>query len=225
MTFILVILTAAIIVSVELVGRSRKRQRHEIPDLITEHPTSFEVFDRYFHPGHTWAMVSGSPNVVVGVDDFSSRMIGDVSKIDLPVVGQTIHQGESLALLFHGSRNLVQVSPISGKVVDVNKKLRRNPELLNDSPLERGWIAKLLPTSLETDLRNLLKGIVADGWRDAVRTQLIQLFSPKIGTVLQDGGQLVQNLGDYFSDEEWNRLVQQFFPIVLPNQNQNRPMN
>jgi glycine cleavage system H lipoate-binding protein len=225
MTFILVILTVAIILSVEVLRKSRKSQRHESPELVTEHPTSFEVFDRYFHPGHTWAMVSGSRNVIVGIDDFSSRIIGAVERIELPSVGRTVRQGEPLTFLRHGTRNLAQVAPISGKVVDVNGRLAHHPELLNESPLERGWIAKIVPTSFETDLRNLLKGVVADGWRDAVRLQLVQLFSPKIGIVIQDGGQLVQNFGDHLSDDEWNRLVQQFFPTVLPNQYPTKSMN
>lgn len=225
MTFILVILTSAVILSLELTRRSQMKPRLANPELVTEHPASYDVFDRYFHPGHTWAMISGSLSVTVGVDDFSSCMIGNLSKIELPAIGQMIHQGDPFTLLYHGSRNLVQVSPISGKVVEVNKKLSRNPGLINDSPLEHGWIVKILPTSLETDLRNLLKGIVADGWRDAVRTQLIQLFSPRIGTVVQDGGQLVQNLGDHLSDDEWNRLVRHFFPLISPNKFQNTSMN
>ena len=225
MTFILVILTVAIVICIELLLKSQERRANTYSELVTEHPTSFEVFDRYFHPGHTWALISGPRNIIVGIDDFSSRMVGAVAKIDLPGVGQLIHQGEPLTLLRNGARVLAQVSPISGKVVEVNKRLRRHPELLNESPLERGWIAKIVPTNLETDLRNLLKGFAADGWRDAVHAQLIQLFSPRIGIVLQDGGQPIQNLGDYLSDDEWNRLVQQFFPTVPPNQKQNKLIN
>ncbi len=225
MTFILAILTSAVILSLELIRRSQMKSKLANPKLVAEHPASYDLFDRYFHPGHTWAMISGSHSVTVGIDDFSSRVIGNLSKIELPTIGQRIHQGDPFALLYHGSRNLVQVSPISGKIVEVNKKLKRNLGLINDSPLEHGWIVKVLPTSLETDLRNLLKGIVADGWQDAVRTQLIQLFSPRIGTVVQDGGQLVQSLGDHLSDDEWNSLVRHFFPLISLIKFQNSSMN
>jgi len=214
MSFVLVILTVGIILLVEFLHASRKKHPSDSQEMVTEHPTSFDVFDRYFHPGHTWAMVSSSRDVVVGIDDFSSRVVGTVASIDLPVVGQSILQGEPLTFLHHGTRHLLQVAPVSGRVVDVNKRLKRHPELISESPFEHGWIAKVYPTNLDTDLRNLLKGFVADGWRDAIRSQLIQLFSSKIGIVLQDGGQLIQNLGDQFSDDEWNQLVQQFFPIV-----------
>jgi len=220
MTIILVILTMAIIFSFEIFRRSRRKEVNKNAELVTEHPASFDVFDRYFHPGHTWALVSGPRGVIVGSDDFSSRIIGKIATIDLPVVGQLIQQGEPLACLHHGMRRLAQIAPISGKVIAINKKLKDHPELLNESPFEHGWIAKVLPSSLDTDLRNLLKGFVADGWRDGVRTKFIQLFSSRIGVVMQDGGQLVSDLGECFSDEEWNLIIQKFFPLVLPNKNQ-----
>lgn len=218
MTFLLVILTLIVAVIFELMRRSRKKHASKNHELVTEYPTVFDAFDRYFHPGHTWVLISDQRSMKVGVDDFSVRIIGQVGKIELPEIGQIVRQGDSLAVLQHGSRRLAQVAPISGRIVDVNRKLRRRPELVNASPLERGWLAKILPTNLEADLRNLLKGFAADGWRDSVRAQLIRLFSPSFGTVIQDGGQIVEDFGVHLSDEEWNRIVQQFFTTLLSNQ-------
>jgi glycine cleavage system H protein len=225
MTPILVILTLAIIIAFEVVRRSRSKPALETREMVAEHPNDVEVFDRHFHPSHTWAIVSGSKTVTVGADDFSESIIGRLTSIDLPKVGRTFQQGEPIAYLHHGSRNLAQISPITGKVIEINEKLARHPTMLNDSPLERGWIAKILPSNLEIDLRNLLRGVAADGWRDAVRMELVRMFSPSFGPVLQDGGKLIENLGDHFSDDEWNRLVQKFFPIITPKQQQNKSKN
>lgn len=222
MTFILVILTVAIILVVELVKGSKKKQLRVVPKIIADHPTTFEVFDRYFHTGHMWAMVSSSRKVTVGIDDFSAQMIGDVGKADLPQSGQTIHQGEPFAVLHHGIRTLTQVAPISGRISEVNRKVQHNPGVLNGSPLDLGWIAKIVPTNLEADLRNLLKGVAAEGWRESVRNRLIQLAAPKVGTLMQDGGQIVRNLGDHFSDDEWTHIVEEFFPRVQVSQPQKK---
>jgi hypothetical protein len=105
----------------------------------------------------------------------------------------------------------------------VNERLVNSPSVLNESPLERGWIATILPTNLDHDLRNLLKGAAADGWREAVRTQFIHLFSPRIGTMMQDGGELIENLGDHIPDDDWDRLVRDFFPVAVATQNQTNP--
>jgi glycine cleavage system H protein len=226
MTFILVIATAAIIIVFELMRRSRQHQTQPVLPHVTEHLSSDEVVDRYFHPAHTWVMVTkGKEEVTVGADDFSERLVGTLTGIDLPTVGREVRQGDTFAELHHGKRKLTQSAPISGTVVEVNDKLIRKPALLNDSPLEKGWVAKILPSSLDADLRNLLSGATADAWRGAVQAQLIQFFFPKIGTVLQDGGQLVKNVGDLVSDEEWKHLVEQFFPIDVKHPPQNKPTN
>jgi glycine cleavage system H protein len=34
-------------------------------------------------------------------------------------------------------------SPVSGEVTEANLKLEQNPELINEDPYGRGWIAKL----------------------------------------------------------------------------------
>lgn len=224
MSFLLLLLAVVVFVTLDILRRKRsaagKGVRHPFEISVVT-----EIIACYFHPGHTWALVSGSKTVKVGADDFSERMIGNLSSIDLPQVGKTVHQGEPLAFLHRGNRTLAQVSPITGKIVQVNERLIKSPSLLNRSPLERGWIAKILPTELDHDLRNLLKGATADGWRESVRMQLIHMFSPRIGTLMQDGGQLIENLGDQFPDDDWNRLVRDFFPIAVPTQSRAKPTN
>jgi glycine cleavage system H protein len=39
-----------------------------------------------------------------------------------------------------------------------NLDLEENPELVNESPYERGWICKMTPSNLQEDLKNLMKG-------------------------------------------------------------------
>jgi len=224
MTFILVIATAAVILAFEVVRRSRRTLVGSAPRSLN--PATPDTVDRYFHPAHTWAEVkTGMAEVTVGSDEFSSRLVGTLDEIDLPVVGRVVRQGELLAVLRRGNRVLTQLSPVSGIVIETNKGLRREPELLNESPLEKGWLAKILTSSLREDLRNLLSGASADAWREAVRAQLVDFFSPKFGPVLQDGGQLIRNVGDQLTDEEWERLVRHFFPFDVPQTPQNNPKN
>jgi glycine cleavage system H protein len=39
-----------------------------------------------------------------------------------------------------------------------NQELEDTPELINESPYEKGWICKINPSNLEEELKNLLKG-------------------------------------------------------------------
>jgi glycine cleavage system H protein len=49
-------------------------------------------------------------------------------------------------------------APISGKVESTNQELEDTPELINESPYEKGWICKIVPSHLEEELKNLMKG-------------------------------------------------------------------
>jgi len=49
-------------------------------------------------------------------------------------------------------------APVSGKVGSSNQELEDTPELINESPYEKGWICKINPSNLEEELKNLLKG-------------------------------------------------------------------
>jgi len=48
-------------------------------------------------------------------------------------------------------------APISGKVESSNEKLEDSPELVNESPYEKGWIFKISPSNLQEELNRLMK--------------------------------------------------------------------
>ena len=176
------------------------------------HPVTTSTIERYFHPGHSWVLVRSSEPVVVGINDFSQRFIGTLDGIELPRVGSFLRQGEAMVTLKHGDKSLTQVAPVSGVVVEVNNHLKNNPSTVNDSPFERGWIAKISPRDLTLELRNLLRGVIADRWQESVRTLLVNWFSPQLGTIMQDGGGIVDNVSDLVDNKEWRLLVNDFFP-------------
>ncbi len=226
MTFILVIFTVVIIISFELLRKSHSRKLSRAPEMVMEHPSTIQVTDRHFHPAHTWVLVTeGRAEVTVGVDDFSPSLLGTITSLRLPHAGQSTQQGEPFAELRHGNRVLPQAAPVSGVVVSVNQELETHPTLLNESPLDRGWLVTIRPSHLFQDIRNLLNDASAEAWRAALRTRLVQMFSPKIGTVLQDGGALVNNIGDHISDEVWNLLVKEFFTCESDHLSQNNNPN
>lgn len=72
-----------------------------------------EPIERFFHTGHTWAVVQSSNAVVVGVSDFSQRFIGRLDGIELPKEGTQLRQGEAMVILKRRERCLPQVAPIS----------------------------------------------------------------------------------------------------------------
>ncbi len=204
MVVVLVLLTFAVCVTIGALHR--RKDASLVPGL----PIA-QVLERYFHPGHSWAMVGDTGTVTVGVDDLVPRVVGKVDRIEIAAVGARLRQGEPLVTLHSGSRSLSLGSPLSGVVEEINTGLSANLALLADSPLEMGWIARLSPENLSAEVRDLLNGPAARQWREAVQIQVASLFSPRLGTVSQDGGQWVDDLSTLVNDEQWRELTKALF--------------
>jgi glycine cleavage system H protein len=112
--------------------------------------------DLYYHKEHFWAKVEGN-TVVVGTTDFAQKAAGDIVFIELPSVGRTIEQGKPCGSMESGKWVGRIYAPLSGKVESSNEKLEDSPELVNESPYEKGWIFKISPSNLQEELKKLMK--------------------------------------------------------------------
>ena len=213
MVILLVIITAAVLIGVQ-VYRDAIRKPMAVSEKRNVTVTlPHQVVRRFVHPGHSWAETRGADIVTVGVDDFAQRFIGAVESLVLPQPGERIRQGQRLVTLSRGNKEVSAIAPVSGTIVEVNQSLAKDPVLINSFPYDQGWVAKIAPTNLAMELRNLLHGVTADRWNDALRMQLVAAFSPRIGTVLQDGGHIVNDISSLLSDEDWQRVASEFFTL------------
>jgi len=90
---------------------------------------------------HEWVKALEEGKVSVGITDFAQDELGDIVFVNLPAVGQQIKVGETLASLESVKSASDVYSPVSGKVTEVNEKLKNSPELINEDPYGEGWIA------------------------------------------------------------------------------------
>lgn len=118
----------------------------------------------YYHKEHTWVRVEGGNSARVGMNDFFQREAGSVVAIDLPDEGDEFSQGETCGKIQTGKWIQKVLSPLSGRVVEVNRALEDESTLLNEEPYGRGWIFLLKPTSLEGELPSLLQGEAIVAW-------------------------------------------------------------
>jgi len=171
----------------------------------------------YFHPGQTWARVAPNGLVTVGVTEFASSFAGSLSRVKLPARGGRLEQGEpAWTLVSDRNRRLTQVMPVEGKVIAVNKKLREDPALLQESPYENGWLLCVRPRRLQDTLSNLLHGKSADAWKTSSREALVSRLAPALGTVAHDGGEWAAGFGDRLDDDDWEAVKADLFPDAEP---------
>ena len=104
---------------------------------------------------HEWVIVSDEGYAVVGITHFAQDSLGDVVFVELPEVGGEVGQFEKMGEIESVKAVSDLFSPVSGKVVERNDRLLDEPELVNDSPYEDGWMLKVeMDDSSEID--NLL---------------------------------------------------------------------
>ncbi len=91
---------------------------------------------------HEWLKVQ-EDTAIIGITDHAQAELTDVVFVELPEVGKEIKKGEELCVV-ESVKSVSEIySPISGNVVDVNKKLDDSPEVINESPYDDGWLVKL----------------------------------------------------------------------------------
>jgi glycine cleavage system H protein len=81
----------------------------------------------------------------------------DIVYVELPKVGRKVNKGEAIAVVESVKTAADIYSPVSGEIVEVNRELESKPELINQDPYGKGWIAKIKPSNLEKEWNELLE--------------------------------------------------------------------
>ena len=101
-----------------------------------------EPTDLRFHKEHEWVWVDGQ-EATVGISDFAQDALGDVVFIEAPKVGMTVSAEQEIGEVESTKATSTIYTPLSGKVLRVNEELEDHPELVNQDPYGKGWVAVL----------------------------------------------------------------------------------
>ncbi len=96
----------------------------------------------YFTKEHEWVRLRDGVGVV-GISEHAAHELGDVTFVELPKLGAKVGQFDLLGSIESVKAASDIFAPVSGTVVKVNQALEDAPELVNESPLDAGWMAWL----------------------------------------------------------------------------------
>lgn len=166
--------------------------------------------EKYYHPGHSWAQLSEDGTVTVGIDDFAQKLIGKPDSIRLPKVGARVEQGAQASRFEVDSKAIDLLSPVDGEVVDRNPAVLDSPDLINRDPYGEGWLMRIKPSRIKSNLKNLLHAKLAAAWMETTESELRQMMSGELGVVLQDGGIPITGIARNLSGDDWDELAKDF---------------
>ena len=92
---------------------------------------------------HEWIRIDEDGTASVGISEYAQAQLGDIVHLELPEVGCEIVQNEEIGLIESISLIGDLKAPVNGTVVALNESLNDYPGLINDSPLDDGWILKI----------------------------------------------------------------------------------
>jgi glycine cleavage system H protein len=101
-----------------------------------------------FSKEHEWLVVKEGI-ATMGISDFAQKQLGDIVSVELPKVGAAFSQMQPMAIIDSVKASSDIYCAASGEVVQVNEQILEHPELINQSPYESGWIAKLKLSNLQ----------------------------------------------------------------------------
>jgi glycine cleavage system H protein len=96
--------------------------------------------DLKYHKEHTWARISGK-KATIGITGYAQDSLGDIVYVDLPDTDIEVAANTELTEIESAKATSAVIAPVSGIVIDINDKLVDAPEIINEDPYGKGWIA------------------------------------------------------------------------------------
>jgi glycine cleavage system H lipoate-binding protein len=172
----------------------------------------------HYNKTHTWAFMEKNGLVKIGIDDFLIHITGPLSRVKMKHPGEEIRKGEPAFTLVQNGKQLSVNAPVSGIVKFQNKQLLDDISLISNSPLHDGWLYTIDPTSWEKESRFLIRADTYKEWLKNEFSRLKDFFAYNrqtskaefVPVMLQDGGELKENMLKDFGPEVWEDFQNKF---------------
>jgi len=89
--------------------------------------------------------------VTLGISDHAQEALGDLVFVELPEVGAELMADDICCVVESVKAASDVYMPVGGEVIEVNEVLNDEPEVINNSPYDNGWLIKFKPVADEFD--------------------------------------------------------------------------
>jgi glycine cleavage system H lipoate-binding protein/ABC-type phosphate transport system substrate-binding protein len=172
----------------------------------------------YFDKTHTWAFMERDGIVKVGIDDFLQHITGTLTKIKMKEPGEKVRKGEKILSIIRNGKQLNIYAPVSGIIREKNQRLLIDSSIMNTSPYSEGWVYMIEPKNWVRETEFLFMGEKYKEWLKDEFRRLKDFFAASVMSdklvyehiILQDGGELSDNVLADLSPEVWENFQTSF---------------
>lgn len=195
------------------------------PEVVISNALNPNIIDAplglHYDKTHTWAFMEKNGIVRIGIDDFLQHLTGKITRIKMKEPGDSIRKGEKILTLVKDGKQLDLYAPVSGIIKEQNQILLDNSSLINTSPYNEGWVYMIIPKNWARETEFLFLVDKYKVWLEDEFSRLKEFFTNSIRSnssayahiVLQDGGELTDNVLADMEPEVWEDFQTRFIDI------------
>ena len=98
--------------------------------------------DLKYHSEHDWARIGGD-EATLGITWFAQDALGELVHFEPPEEGAQVSKDSSYGEVESVKAVSELIAPLSGEVLEVNRKVVDEPEIVNDDPYGEGWLVRI----------------------------------------------------------------------------------
>jgi glycine cleavage system H protein len=98
--------------------------------------------DLRYTKDHEWVRVKDDV-ATIGITQYAADQLGDVVFVELPEPGRSIDQFATFGVVESVKAVSDLFAPVSGEIVEANKAVSTQPELVNREPYGGGWMLRV----------------------------------------------------------------------------------
>ena len=95
-----------------------------------------------YHPEHDWARIDGD-EATLGITWYAQDSLGELVHFEPPDEGTRIGKDDTYGEVESVKAVSDLISPLSGELIEVNKKVVEAPETVNEDPYGEGWLVRI----------------------------------------------------------------------------------
>ncbi|MGB7183510.1 MAG: glycine cleavage system protein GcvH [Burkholderiaceae bacterium] len=95
---------------------------------------------------HEWIRTEADGSCTIGITDHAQEALGELVYVELPDLGSSVTRGDACAVVESTKAASDVYSPLDGEVVAVNEALGDEPQAVNESPFDAGWLFRIKPS-------------------------------------------------------------------------------
>ena len=103
-----------------------------------------------FSPEHIWVK-KDKDSVLLGLSDYAQKKLKAIMFVNLPEEGDVLEIGEKFGDVESIKTVSDLISPISGKVIEINESAVDEPDMINEAPYE-SWLIRVSADELSDRL-------------------------------------------------------------------------